>query len=133
MTLQEKELKRLQDEAEKERRRREKEENEMQKKLKKQQEEEERCQRRKEKENNELRNQLAVQKQASLMERFLKRNKTNSVSQNESLMHRETEFVSSETFHGTCKTVTHAMDSVLAQIGDIQAEDIWKLGLSFTF
>ncbi|KAL0452245.1 UNVERIFIED_CONTAM: Chromatin assembly factor 1 subunit FAS1 [Sesamum latifolium] len=76
----EKELKRLHDEAEKEERRRQKEENDMQKQLKRQQEDAEKDQRRREKEEAEMRKQLALQKQASLMERFLKRNKTDSTS-----------------------------------------------------
>ncbi|XP_073125630.1 chromatin assembly factor 1 subunit FAS1 isoform X2 [Henckelia pumila] len=80
----EKELKRLHDEAEKEERRREKEESDMLKYLKKQQEEEEKSKKRKEREEADVKKQLSVQKQASLMERFLKRNKTCSTSQNDS-------------------------------------------------
>ncbi|KAK1287712.1 Chromatin assembly factor 1 subunit FSM [Acorus calamus] len=69
----EKEQKRLQEEAEKEARRREKEEAEFKKQQKRQQEEAEKELKRQEKEKAEIKKQLAVQKQATLMERFLKK------------------------------------------------------------
>lgn len=65
----------MQEEAE---RRREKEESEMRKQQRKQQEEAEKEQRRKQKEEAEMKKQLSVQKQASIMERFLKKCKTTS-------------------------------------------------------
>lgn len=124
---QEKELKRLHDEAEKEERRRQKEENDMQKQLKRQQEEAEKDQRRKEKEEAEMRKQLALQKQASLMERFLKRNKTNSTSQNDGSMSKATTSGSSSNMlERTSESVTLAMDSALAQNCGLDVEDIWK-------
>ncbi|PWA99011.1 chromatin assembly factor-1 [Artemisia annua] len=79
----EKEQKRLQEEAEKEEKRRE---IEMKKQLKKQQEEaekEEKEQRRREKEEAEQKKQLALQKQASVLERFLKKSKSSSPAQYE--------------------------------------------------
>ncbi|KAK4480205.1 hypothetical protein RD792_013267 [Penstemon davidsonii] len=88
----EKELKRLHDEAEKEERRREKEKHDIQKQLKRQQEEAEKEQKRKEKEEAELKKQLDLKKQASLMERFLKRHKTTSTSQDDSSMNKEANF-----------------------------------------
>ncbi|KAI3470376.1 hypothetical protein Pfo_027039 [Paulownia fortunei] len=127
----EKELKRLHDEAEKEERRREKEENDIQKQLKRQQEEAEKDQRRKEKEEAELRKYLALQKQASLMERFLKRNKTNLSSQNDSSTNKATTSGSSSNMlERMSESVTLAMDSVLAQHGGIEVEDIWNSHLN---
>lgn len=131
--LQEKELKRLHDEAEKEKRRREKEENEKQKQIKREQEEAEKDQRRKEKEEAELRKQIAIQKQASLMESFLKRNKASSSSQNGSSMKEaSTAKLSCNIPERMSWSVTQSMDSVLAQKGGIEVEDIWRFGL-FTF
>ncbi|VVA94680.1 unnamed protein product [Arabis nemorensis] len=59
----------------------EKEESESRKRIKKQQDESEREHRRREKEQAELKKQLEVQKQASIMERFLKRSKDISLTQ----------------------------------------------------
>ncbi|KAK6137789.1 hypothetical protein DH2020_028469 [Rehmannia glutinosa] len=126
----EKELKRLHDEAEKEERRREKEENDMQKQLKRQQEEAEKDQRRKEKEEAELRKRLALQKQASIMERFLKRNKTNLSSQNDSSTNKATSGPCSNMHERMSESVTLAMDSILAQNGAIVVEDIWSSHLN---
>ncbi|KAL3652074.1 hypothetical protein CASFOL_001755 [Castilleja foliolosa] len=127
----EKELKRLHDEAEKEERRREKEENEKQKQLKKQQEEAEKEQKRKEKEEAESRKRLVLQKQASLMERFLTRSKTNSLSQNNSAMNKATTLgPSSNVPEKTQESVTLAMDSVLAQNCLVEAQDIWSSHLN---
>ncbi|GFP90080.1 chromatin assembly factor 1 subunit fas1 [Phtheirospermum japonicum] len=127
----EKELKRLHDEAEKEERRREKEENEMQKQLKKQQEEAEKEQKRKEKEEAESRKRLALQKQASLMERFLKRSQTNSPSQNDSPMNKATTSgPSANVPEKMPESVSLAMDSVLAQNGGVEAQDLWSSHLN---
>ncbi|CAG7903868.1 unnamed protein product [Brassica rapa] len=59
----------------------EKEEAESRKRIKKQQDESEKEQKRREKEQAELKKQLGVQKQASIMERFLKRSKDTSSTQ----------------------------------------------------
>ncbi|CAH2065585.1 unnamed protein product [Thlaspi arvense] len=59
----------------------EKEETESRKRLKKQQDESEKEQKRREKEQAELKKQHEVQKQASIMERFLKRSKDSSSTQ----------------------------------------------------
>ncbi|XP_075498612.1 LOW QUALITY PROTEIN: chromatin assembly factor 1 subunit FAS1 [Primulina tabacum] len=127
----EKELKRLHDEAEKEERQREKDESEMQKHLKKQQEEAEKNKKRKEREEADLRKQLSVQKQASLMERFLKRNKTDSTPQNDSSTNNTTTSESSSSMmERKSQSATLAMDSVLSQNGGIEEEDIWKLHLN---
>ncbi|PIN20400.1 Chromatin assembly factor-I [Handroanthus impetiginosus] len=127
----EKELKRLHDEAEREERRREKEENDLQRQLKRQQEEAEKEQRRKEKEEAELKKQLALKKQASLMERFLKKAKTNSSSQNDGSVNKATTSgSSSNTLERVSESVTLAMDSVLTQNGRVEVEDMWKSHLN---
>lgn len=115
-------------EAEKEERRVEKEEIERQKQLKRQQEKAEKVQRRREKEEAESRTLLALQKQASLMERFLNRNKTSSYSSDNKAT---TSRSSSNVDERNPKSVTLAMDAVFAQNDDIGVEDIWKL-VSFT-
>uniref|UniRef100_A0A2P2K374 JHL23J11.8 protein n=1 Tax=Rhizophora mucronata TaxID=61149 RepID=A0A2P2K374_RHIMU len=79
----EKEQRRLQEEAEKDERCRQKHESEMQKQLRKQHEDVEKEQRRREKEEAELKRQLSIQKQASMMERFLKRSNTSLSCQND--------------------------------------------------
>lgn len=129
--LQEKERKRLHDEAEKEERRREKEECDMQKQLRRQQEEAEKDKKRKAKEEAELKKQLALQKQASLMEQFLKRNKTTSQHGN-SLNKATTSMSSTDMIERKPETVTADMDSVLVENVGIEAEAIWKSG-SFPF
>ncbi|GER43208.1 chromatin assembly factor 1 [Striga asiatica] len=127
----EKELRRLHDEAEKEERRREKEENEIQKQLRRQQEEAEKEQRRKEKEEAESRKRLALQKQASLMERFLKRNKTNSSSQKDSPMNNVTTSGSPSNMPEKMPgSVTVTMDSILAHNDGAEVEVIWSSHLN---
>ncbi|KAI0494296.1 hypothetical protein KFK09_024428 [Dendrobium nobile] len=73
----EKELKRLQEEAATEEKRLEKERAELRKQLKKQEVQAKRDQQRHEKEAAELKKQIKIQKQATIMERFLKRTKVN--------------------------------------------------------
>lgn len=75
--MQEKELKRLQEEAATEEKRLEKERAELKKQLKKQEMQAKKDQQRHEKEATELKKQLEIQKQATIMERFLKRTKVN--------------------------------------------------------
>ena len=125
--MQEKELKRLQDEAEKDERRREREESEMQKQLKKQQEEAEKEQRRREKEEAVLKKQRAIQKQASIMERFVKRNKNNSISQNDqSSTKATTSYSSPNKSEKMPESVTLSMDLVLSSKHRIDSEEIRK-------
>lgn len=69
--------------TEREEKRREKEENEMKRQLRKQQEDAEKDQRRREKEEAEFKKQLSLQKQASMMERFLKKSKLSPSCQND--------------------------------------------------
>nr|GMC70726.1 chromatin assembly factor 1 subunit FAS1 [Ipomoea batatas]GMC76959.1 chromatin assembly factor 1 subunit FAS1 [Ipomoea batatas]GME19123.1 chromatin assembly factor 1 subunit FAS1 [Ipomoea batatas] len=126
----EKELKRLQQEAEKEEKRREREESELRKQFKKQQEEAEKDQRRKEKEESELKKQLALQKQASLMERFLKKNKSSSPSQNDLSLNSTTPDLSSDKRDKMLESVTTSMDSILSHNDGINAEDLWRSHLN---
>ncbi|KAK6911768.1 Chromatin assembly factor 1 subunit A [Dillenia turbinata] len=123
----EKEQKRLQIEAEKDERRREKEEFEMKKQLRKQQGEAEKDQRRREKEEAELKKQLSIQKQASMMERFLKRSKSNSISPTNQPSERElTSNVSSGVGESNPHAVTVSMDIILSLENQDGAEDLWK-------
>uniref|UniRef100_A0A5B6YTU5 Putative chromatin assembly factor 1 subunit FAS1 n=1 Tax=Davidia involucrata TaxID=16924 RepID=A0A5B6YTU5_DAVIN len=123
----EKELKRLQDEAEKEERRREKEESEMRKQLRRQQEEAEKDQRRQEKEESELKKQLSLQKQASLMERFLKRSKNNSTCQNDQSATKSTTSDSTPNRSEKMRvSVSQTMDCALSLKEGINTEDIRK-------
>lgn len=124
---QEKELKKLQDEAEKEDKRREKEESELRKQLKKQQEEAERDQRRREKEEAELKKQLALQKQATLMERFLKKSKNSPPSQKApSPAEIKNVDLPLNKASQVLESVTLSMDSILSQCDATEAENLWK-------
>lgn len=124
---QEKEFKRLQDEAEKEDKRREKEEAELRKQLKRQQEEAERDQRRREKEEAELKKQLALQKQATLMERFLKKSKSSSPSQKvPSPAETKSADLPCKKATQVLESVTLSMDSILSQYDATEVEKIWR-------
>lgn len=117
----------MQDEAEKDERRREREESEMQKQLKRQQEEAEKEQRRREKEEAELKKQRAIQKQASIMERFVKRNKNNSISQNDqSSIKATTSDSSPNQSEKMLESVTLMMDLALSSKVGIDREEIRK-------
>ncbi|XP_008790577.2 chromatin assembly factor 1 subunit FSM-like [Phoenix dactylifera] len=125
----EKELKRMQEEAEKEEKRREKEAAELKKQLKKQHEEAEREQRRREKEEAELKKQLAVKKQATIMERFLKRERSKDNTNNPDNRSSMTGSMSTS----SCKkeeavyTVTSSMDCAFSQKDTLSAEDLRRL------
>ncbi|KAL3653980.1 hypothetical protein CASFOL_003661 [Castilleja foliolosa] len=121
-----KELKRLHDEAEKEERRRDKEESEVQKQLKRQQEEAEKDKKRKENEKAELKKQLALQKQASLMEQFLKSKKATITSQQVNSLNKTTSKSPCTTDERKSEAVPIKMDSVLAKNAGIKVEAIWK-------
>ncbi|WCJ38906.1 Chromatin assembly factor 1 subunit FAS1 [Euphorbia peplus] len=127
----EKEQKRLQEEADKDEKRREKEEAEMRKQLRKQQEEVEKEQRRREKEEAELKKRIAIQKQASIMERFLKRSKSISPCQTDETPTKTSPSVSFRNpSHELPEAVTVAMDCTLSSNDDISIDDIRKLHLS---
>lgn len=123
----EKELKRLQDEAEKEEKRREKEESELRKHQRRQQEEAEKDQRRREKEEAELKKQHSLRKQASLMERFLKRSKNNSTCQNDQSSTKATlPDSSSNKNENMSESVALSMDHALSLTDNSTVEDIHK-------
>ncbi|XP_061368570.1 chromatin assembly factor 1 subunit FAS1 [Gastrolobium bilobum] len=104
---------------------------EKRKQQKKQVEEVEKNQRRREKEEAELKKKRGLQKQASIMERFLKRSKINPSCQNDNISTKSTASDSS-----SCKSevvsesVTHSMDYTLASSSDVTLEDIRKLHFS---
>lgn len=125
--MQEKEKKRLQQEAERDEKRREKEESEMRKQLKRKQEEAEREQRRKEKEEAELKKQLAIQKQASIMERFLKKSRTAVTSQSEESPKAAT--FKSLPSGSTLEPVSLQMDTALQHQEEIDVDEIRKYAL----
>lgn len=128
----EKELRRLQDEAEKEDKRREKEESELKKHIRRQQEELEKEQRCREREEADKKRQLSMQKQASLMERFLKKSKTSSTSQKDQSSLKTTVSNSSSTRSDTITLpVTQLLDHALSRNEDIKAEDIRKSHLIY--
>ncbi|CAM8927985.1 unnamed protein product [Rhodiola kirilowii] len=123
-SLQEKEQKRLQEEAE---RRREKEEAEIRKQQKRLQDEAEREQRRREKEDAELKKQLAVKRQASLMERFLKKRKTDCINQNDQpsadVSSASSSVVSSQQ---APQSIIQSMDNALAQSIEVSTSNLQK-------
>ncbi|KAK7856771.1 chromatin assembly factor 1 subunit fas1 [Quercus suber] len=118
-------------EAEKDEKRREKEESEMRKQLRKQQEEAERDQRRREKEEAELKKQLSIQKQASIMERFLKKSKTSTMCNNgQSSTKIATSDSTSKKSEKMPDAVTVSMDCALSTNDEIGVDDVWKVHLS---
>ncbi|XP_010927904.1 chromatin assembly factor 1 subunit FAS1 isoform X2 [Elaeis guineensis] len=125
----EKELRRMQEEAEKEEKRREKEAAELKKQLKKHQEEAEREQRRREKEEAELKKHLAVKKQATIMERFFKREKSKDNSSNPD----NRSSMKGPMSDSPCKkeeavyTVTSSMDCAFSQKDSLSVEDLRRL------
>ncbi|CAN1162616.1 Chromatin assembly factor 1 subunit FAS1 [Linum perenne] len=127
----EREQRKLQEEAEKLEKRREKEELELQKQSRKQQDEAEREKRRQQKEEAQLKKQIAVQKQASIMNQFLKRNKTDS----ERHIDQSSTFVSSSTLsakdHDSMPTVVmQQMDTTLSSNDDIGMDEIRRSHIS---
>ncbi|KAM1251322.1 hypothetical protein FF1_033821 [Malus domestica] len=127
----EKQLKRLQGESEKDEKRREKEESEMRKLQRKQQEDAEREQRRREKEEAELKKKLSIKKQASIMERFVKRSKPIVACQNDQFL---TKAIVSESLGKNSESmpdvVTQSMDHTLSSNMEISADDIRRSHLS---
>ncbi|TYG37052.1 hypothetical protein ES288_D13G111200v1 [Gossypium darwinii] len=125
----EKVRKRLQDEAERDEKRCEREEAEMRKQLRKQQEEAERDQRRREKEDAELKKKLSIQKQASVMERFLKKCKT-SPCQIEEITKPTIYSPSTEKSENVPESIMLSMDRALSPKEETDADDLRKLHLS---
>ncbi|EXC24919.1 hypothetical protein L484_011785 [Morus notabilis] len=127
----EKEQKRLQEEAEKDERRREREESETRRQLRKQQEEAEKDRKRREKEETELKKQLSIKKQASIMERFIKRSKTTPIQSTHQSSTKETTNGSLSKGCGKLpNAVTQSMDCTLSSSEDISVEDITKSHLA---
>lgn len=93
----------------------------------KQQDEAEKDQRRREKEEAELRKQLSIQKQASIMERFLMRSKTSpSCKNDQSSAKAATSDSSSKKCGNMPDAVTLSMDSALSSNDDINGDEIRK-------
>ena len=116
----------MQEEAEKDEKRRDKEESEMRKQLRKQQEDAEKEQRRRQKEEAELKKQLAIQKQASIMQRFLKKSKTTS-SQNDQPSSRVTTSDSlNKKSEKELEAVTQSMDCALSSFDEFGIDDLRK-------
>ncbi|XP_074332597.1 chromatin assembly factor 1 subunit FAS1-like isoform X2 [Apium graveolens] len=120
----EKGVKRLQDVTENEEKRPEEDEFVLRKQLKRKQEEAEKDQRRRQKEEDVLIKRHALQKQASLMERFLKKGKNSSPLQKDpspaktdSSTNKNLEMIES---------VTLSMDSALSHSDEISKESVWK-------
>ncbi|XP_024039648.1 chromatin assembly factor 1 subunit FAS1 isoform X2 [Citrus clementina] len=127
----ERELKRLQEEAERDERRREKEEADIRKQIRKQQEEADKEKRHREKEEAEMKKKLALQKQASMMERFLKRSKILTSCQNDESSPRAiTSVLLSKNSEQLPEAVTKLVDSTLSSNDEINIDDIRRSHLS---
>lgn len=97
----------------------------MNKQLKRQQEEAEKDQRRREKEETERKKQHAMQKQASIMERFLKKAKASSTMQNEAPS-TSVPLKSDSKCMRMAEAVISAIDSALHSNQEKSADDIRK-------
>ena len=114
----------MQDEADKEEKRRD---NEMKKQLKKQQEEAEKEQRRREKGEAEQKRQLALQKQASILERFLKKSKNGSPLQaDQSLVKSPNTDISPKQRVHVSESVIQSMDDALLLKDEFDEKELWK-------
>ncbi|TKY65326.1 Chromatin assembly factor 1 subunit FAS1 [Spatholobus suberectus] len=100
---------------------------EKKKQQKKQVDDAEKDQRRREKAEAELKRKRSLQKQASIMERFLKRSKINPSSQNEKVSTKSTASDStSSKSESLFESATISMDCTLASSSDVTLEDICK-------
>eukprot|EP00268_Persea_americana_P005331 TRINITY_DN11783_c0_g2_i3.p1 TRINITY_DN11783_c0_g2~~TRINITY_DN11783_c0_g2_i3.p1 ORF type:complete len:663 (-),score=169.72 TRINITY_DN11783_c0_g2_i3:137-2125(-) len=122
----EKEVKRMKEEFEKGEKRREKEDTELRKQLKRKRDEAEKDQRRREKEESELKEQLALQKQASIMNRFLKGNKKNPVMNVAKSPWKASESDSTGNGKQGVDTATSSMDAFFSQINGIDTDDLLR-------
>ena len=98
----------------------------MRRQLKKQQEEAEKDQRRREKETAELKKRLSIQKQASIMERFINRSKTSQLQTDQSPTKAPTTDSSSKRIEKVPEAVTQSMDSSLLSNDNMNFEEICK-------
>nr|KYP64197.1 hypothetical protein KK1_018787 [Cajanus cajan] len=118
--LNESDLKMSQDET-----RNDEKSSEKKKQQKKQVEEAEKDQRRKEKAEAELKKKRSLQKQASIMERFLKRSKINPPSQKDQVSVKSpASDLSSSNSESLFESATISMDCTLASSSDVALEDI---------
>lgn len=120
----ERELKREKIQQEREQARAQKEAIIQEKEKKRQQEEAEKEQKRREKEEAEMKKQLAIQKQATLMDRFLKKDTPNTQTVPTAL---------DETFHNSlqenaeiCSGVMMSMDQILLQAAETEMGDLLR-------
>lgn len=118
----------MQEESERQEKRREKEEAELKKQIKKQQEEAAREQRRREKEEAERKKQLAMQKQASMMECFLRSKKSSNSSDNsDRLSPMKSQSVGTASKNeGITNAVTSSMDCAFSQQYSVSMEDLCR-------
>ncbi|PKA56246.1 Chromatin assembly factor 1 subunit FSM [Apostasia shenzhenica] len=121
--LAEKELKKLQEEAVKEEKRREKEEAELRKHIEKQEKQAKKDQWRQEKEAAELKKQLTLQKQASIMESFLKCKNANKYV---SIVSTKEATISEEPCRseGEINTIIFLMDYALSRHESLPLDDL---------
>ncbi|GAB2211862.1 hypothetical protein Droror1_Dr00025200 [Drosera rotundifolia] len=120
----EKEQKRLQDEAAKDEKLREKEESEIKRQLKRKQEEAERDQRRREKEEAERKKQRSIQKQASIMESFLKKRKTTLNPEIDNPIDAKLAGLSTNVSEVRLDLIASVMDSALSNKDEIAVVEI---------
>lgn len=123
--FQEREAKRRQIEAEREERRREKEEAELKKQLRRAKEEAEREQKCREKEEAKAKKKLSVQKQATIMERFLK-SKKSDIIENQVDEFRSAPSSDTSGNNGGLESTVSLMDSRLSQQNNITIGDLRK-------
>lgn len=102
----------------------------MRKQLKRKQEEADKEQRRKEKEEAEHKKQLSIRKQASIMERFLKKSKTTPTSHVDQSPKCATSYQApiESVFNSVCLQ----MDSALQHQEEIDVDEIRKYGLTLS-
>ncbi|XP_010551385.1 PREDICTED: chromatin assembly factor 1 subunit FAS1-like [Tarenaya hassleriana] len=106
----------------------EKEESELRKRKKNHQDYSEREQKRRLKEQAGLKKQVAVQKQASIMERFLKKNQTIVLTRNDLPSDKVTAPVSSSARDENAnETVIHAMDYAFSAVCETSVEDLRRM------
>lgn len=101
---------------------------EQRKPQKKQVDEAEKDQRRREKEEAEFKKKRSLQKQVSIMERFLKKSKPNPPVENDKISTEPTasDAPSSKIETVSTKSATLSMDNVLASNSDVSLEDLRK-------
>lgn len=122
-----KQLKKQQEEAERNRKRQEKEEAEHQKQLKKQQEEVEKSRKRREKEEAELKKLNSVKKQATILEKFLKANKTSTnLNKENNVALLDEHMQNSSGKIEAVDTIISLMDNALCREDNLDFEDIKK-------